>query len=39
MVHTNGNAGHGETFLYVPPRHEYHHHHDHHGPGGLYMHM
>jgi hypothetical protein len=36
MVHTNGNAAHGETFLYVPPRHDYHHHN---GPVGLYMHM
>jgi len=30
MVHTNGNAAHGETFLYVPPRQ----HHHHHGPVG-----
>jgi hypothetical protein len=35
MVHTNGNAAHGETFLYVPPRQNHHHH----GQSGLYIHM
>ena len=35
MVHTNGNAAHGETFLYVAPRDQHHHN----GPIGLYTYM